>query len=329
MILKYFELKKINFKNSNLILFYGKNDGLKKQSIKEILRNNKETVENYEEKEVLENYENFIENLLTKSLFDEKKILIINRATDKILNTIKEIKSKNIEDLIVILNADNLEKKSKLRSFFEKEKNYICVAFYQDNFQTLNKIADDFLREKKILISHSNINQIINKCNNDRLSLINELKKIELFCKNGRKISDEVLLKLINLSENHNISELIDSCLVKNQKKTITIINENNFGNEDCILIIRTFLNKLKRILKLSIEFKKNKNIDLTIASAKPPIFWKDKEITIQQIYKWDPAKLRQVIYKANEIELNIKRNINNSINIITDFILENSIQKN
>ena len=85
------------------------------------------------------------------------------------------------------------------------------------------------------------------------------------------------------------MSELIDNCLSKNKKKTINILNENNFSNEDCILIIRIFLNKLKKILKLSNEFKKNKNIDLTISSAKPPIFWKDKEITKQQIFVWKP----------------------------------------
>ena len=149
-----------------------------------------------------------------------------------------------------------------------------------------------------------------------------------MFNKNGKQISDEIIFKLTNLTENHSISELIDCCLLKNRKKTISIINENNFSNDDCILIIRTFLNKLKRVLKLSTEFEKNKNIDLTITTAKPPIFWKDKEIIKLQIYKWEPKKLRQLIYKLSEIELTVKKNINNSLNIIIDFILENSSQE-
>ena len=100
-------------------------------------------------------------------------------------------------------------------------------------------------------------------------------------------------------------------------------MNENNFNSEDCILITRTFLNKSKRILKLTQEFRTNKNIDIVISSAKPPIFWKDKEITKQQIYKWKPKDLKNLIYKTNEIELHIKKNLNNSLNLITDFILE------
>ena len=144
-----------------------------------------------------------------------------------------------------------------------------------------------------------------------------------------KKITTEVIEKLTNLSENHNISELIDNCLVKNKKKIINILNENNFNNEDCILITRSFLNKSKKILKLSSEFENNKNMDLTISSARPPIFWKDKEITKQQIYKWSPKSIKKLIYKLADVELLIKKNMNNSINLITDFILEQSSETN
>ena len=113
--------------------------------------------------------------------------------------------------------------------------------------------------------------------------------------------------------------------MAKNKKKIINIFNENNFSDDDCILIVRTFLNKSKKILKLSSEFETNKNIDLTISSAKPPIFWKDKEITKQQIYKWTPKNTKKLIYKLSDVELLIKKNMNNSINLITDFILEQS----
>ena len=135
-------------------------------------------------------------------------------------------------------------------------------------------------------------------------------------------------MQLTNLIENHSISELVDNCLAKNKKKIISILNENNFNNEDCIVISRLFLNKSKKLLQLSIEFKKNKNIELTISSAKPPIFWKDKEITKKQINQWEPENIKELIYKLSEIELLIKKNINNSINLITDFILEQSALK-
>ena len=118
---------------------------------------------------------------------------------------------------------------------------------------------------------------------------------------------------------------MIDNCLAKNSKKTINILNENNFNNEDCILITRVFLNKAKKILILAKEFEKNNNIDLTISSAKPPIFWKDKEITKQQIYMWKTKKIKNLIYKINEIEFHLKKNLGNSVNLITDFLLEQS----
>jgi DNA polymerase-3 subunit delta len=321
MIIKSFEINKINFDQNKLVLFYGKNEGFKNEATNNLIKDKDEIIK-YEEKEVLENINDFIESILSKSLFESEKIIIIKRATDKILKIIDEIDSKNIEDIKIIFNADNLEKKSKLRSLFEKDKKYICVPFYPDTDQTLSKLTYNFLKKKNILISPSNINLIVNKCNGDRETLLNELNKIEYFSKNGKKITSENIAKLTNLIENHSISELIDNCLAKNKKKIVNILNENNFNNEDCILITRTFLNKAKKILKLSSEFQNNKNIDLTISSAKPPIFWKDKEITKQQIYKWTPDKIKQLIYKLSEIELLIKKNINNSLNLITDFIL-------
>ena len=321
MIIKSFEINKIDFDQNKLVLFYGKNEGFKNEATNNLIKD-KDEITKYEEKEVLENINNFIESILSKSLFESEKIIIIKRVTDKILKIIDEIDSKNIEDIKIILNADNLEKKSKLRSLFEKDKKYICVPFYPDTDQTLSKLTYNFLKKKNISISPSNINLIVNKCNGDRETLLNELNKIEYFSKNGKKITAENIAKLTNLIENHGISELIDNCLAKNKKKIVNILNENNFNNEDCILITRTFLNKAKKILKLSSEFQNNKNIDLTISSAKPPIFWKDKEITKQQIYKWTPENIKQLIYKLSEIELLIKKNINNSINLITDFIL-------
>ena len=326
MIIKSFEINKINLDLNNLFLLYGKNNGFKNEFTKNIIKK-KNNVFNYEEKDILDNKDNFIEDLLTKSLFDDQKIIIIKRSTDKILNIIEDVLSKKIKD-IIILNADNLEKKSKLRSFFEKDKELICIPFYPDNEQTLSKLAYNFFKNKNIAISQANINLIINKCNGDREALLNELNKVEHYVKEGKKISSDEIIKLTNLNENHSVLELVDNCLAKNKKKIIDILNENNFNNEDCIMITRSFLNKSKKILQLSTEFEKNKNIELTISTAKPPIFWKDKEITKKQIRQWKPENIKKLIYRLNEIELLIKKNLNISINLITDFILEQSALK-
>ena len=327
MILKSYEINKINLNINHLILFYGKNEGLKNEALN-ILIKDKSNISNYDEKEILDNEINFIENILSKSLFEQQKFIVIKRATDKILKIIETLHQKNLDDTSIILNSDSLEKKSKLRSLFEKDKKLVCIPFYPDNDQTLSKLAYKFLRDEKISISPSNINLIVNKCSGDRETLLNELKKIDLFSKNGRKINSESISKLINLNENHSISELIDNCLAKNKKKIISILNENNFSNEDCIMITRSFIIKAKKLLALSKTFENNKNIDLTISSAKPPIFWKEKEITKQQIYKWKPKNIKQLIYALSETELQIKKNINNSINVITDFILSQSLSE-
>ena len=144
-----------------------------------------------------------------------------------------------------------MEKKSKIRNYFEKNKNTICVPFYEDNKQTLNLLAQNFLKSKKINLSNQNVNLIVDRCNGDRINLYNELSKIESLSNSKKLIETGDVIKLTNLSENYSISELVDNTLAKNKKTTIEILNENNFGQEDCVTILRTFLYKLKRLFKI------------------------------------------------------------------------------
>ena len=322
MIIKSFELNKINFQKNKIFLLYGKNNGHKNEIISTLTKK-KDNILNYDEKEILDNTAQFLESLFNQSLFDNKKCILIKRGTEKILKIIEEIDKKKIDELTILIDSDILEKKSRLRIFFEKSKENICIPFYPDNDQTLTKITFEYLKNKNIQIPQININLIVSKCNGDREKLFSELNKIENYSLNGKKLNNHNISKLINLSEDYSISELVDNCLAKNKKKTITILNENNFATEDCILITRIFLIKLKKILVLSSEFKNNKNIDLTLSGAKPPIFWKDKEIVKQQIFNWEPENIKKLIYRVNEIEHLIKKNMQNSINLIRDFILE------
>ena len=324
MIIKSFELNKIDLKKNNFFLFYGENEGLKKEIIESNFKNNypKKTFY-YDESEVLNNKSNFFEEILSKSFFENEKLIIISRSTDKITSIIEEILEKKIDDLVLILNSGSLEKRSKLRLLFEKNKEIICIAFYEDNNQTLSSMANQFFRNNKIQISQQSINLIINRCRGDRQNLKNELNKIESFIKNKKRIEISEILQLTNLAENYSVTELVDNCLAKNKNKTLNILNENNYNLEDCIIVIRTMLAKSKRLLKLFQEIKISNNIDSAISSIKPPIFWKDKQIVKDQINKWSHKNIELLIFKINEIELLIKKNSSISLSVLSDFIIE------
>ena len=181
MIVKSFELGKIDY-NKKLFLFYGENQGHKNQIIEEKFKKKyRECTYSYDEGEVLNKKEVFFNNILSKSFFEEEKLIIINRATDKIKDIIEEIIEKEITDLILVLNSNTLEKKSKLRILFEKNKKTICVPFYEDNDQTLSTMVNLFFKEKKIPISQQLINLITARSRGDRQNLKNELQKIEGF----------------------------------------------------------------------------------------------------------------------------------------------------
>ena len=326
MILKSFELSKLKTANYKYYLLYGDNEGLKDETIKNLFEKNYlDKIHRYEEKEILDNIVNFFNSILTKSFFDSEKLIVVNRATDKIVPIIKELIEKNPEDIQFILKSKNLEKKSNLRKLFEKEKSIICIPFYEDNNQTLNSIISQFFRNKKIPISQQLINILIERSRGDRKNLNNELEKIENFASNKKNITHHEIIKLTNLADNYSASELIDHSLAKNTRKTVTILNENNYSDEDNIIIIRTLLAKLKRLLEICELVDGKNNIDQAISSFKPPIFWKDKPLVTQQIKFWKKEELKNLIYESNEIELLIKKNSTIAKNILSDFIINNS----
>ena len=249
MILKSFELEKIKLIKSNLILVYGENQGYKNQVIKDIFEKpfNGE-ISRLDEHEILNNQEEFISSLMNKSLFDDEKLIIITRSSDKVLKFINEIRERNIQKIKVVINSNNLEKKSKLRTLFEKEKDLVCIPFYEDNDKSLSLIVQKFLAKEKIKISQEIINLLISRSRGDRGNLNNELNKIQNLIITKKNLNIEDILNLTNLSENYSVFELAENYLAKNKKQVSKILNENNFASDECILIIRTILNRSKRL---------------------------------------------------------------------------------
>ncbi len=326
MIIKTFEIEKLKKKNVNFFLLYGDNEGFKNQVFQEIFANNSnKKIQRLDENEILNNFDNFIESIVNKSFFDESRLILVLRATDKIIKLVDNLLNKNINDTTIILNANILEKKSKLRSIFEKEQNLVCVPFYRDDIKTLRQIANGFFIKNKISLSQEIVNLIVERSKGDRINLMNELEKISLFMINKKLINIEDVIKLTNLAENYSAAELADNCLLKNLNKVNKIFNENIFTLDDCILIIRTLLIKSKRILELKKIQNTNKNIEEIISNYRPPIFWKDKEMVKNQINKWKLYDVEKMVYKINKTELEIKQNYTNALNIVSDFVLNST----
>ena len=325
MISKFFEINKYK-KKVNFFLFYGENEGQKEDIIKSNFNSfTKENTFKYYEKDIIQNKQPFFDQIYSKSFFENEKLILIYDVTDKILELIEETIDSNISEIKIILLAKKLDKKSKIRNFFEKNKEILIVPFYEDTIQTLITMGKKILNDNKMNLSQENLNLIIERSQGDRINLKNELEKIITLSKNKKKLETDDILKLTNLSENYSASELADNCLNKNRKKTLNILNENIPSSEDNILILKTFLYKLKRLRKLRINLDENNNLEKTINSFRPPIFWKDKDLIKQQIKKWKVDDIDKFIVEVNDTERLIKKNPQISNLILNDMILEKS----
>jgi len=323
MIIKRFELNRNKINKFDFFLLYGKNEGLQNEIIDlHLIKDFDGEIIKYDESEFLKSKEIIISELLNKSLFESKKILLISRVTEKILNSIYEITEKDVTDLKIILKSGILEKKSKLRNFFEKEKNLAVIPFYEDDYKSLSFIVNDFMTKNKIKLSRESINLLVTRASGDRENLKTELNKILNYSYSNNKIRFEHVQKLTNLSENFAVGELADSYLSKNIKNVSKILNENNYSDEECILILRTILSKSKRLLTIIEKYNETKDMEDTLSKIKPPIFWKEKENVKTQVFKWKIKDLKRNIYKISEIEHLVKSNSKNSLNLVSDFIV-------
>ena len=321
MIIKSFEFEKIKSKNYKSILLYGVNQGLKDELIKgTILKDFSGEILKYDESEVIEKSEIILESFLNGSLFDDQKLILISRCSNKIYPFIEKFLEKDISQAMIVLNSENLDKKSKLRALYEKSKDLICVPFYEDNQQSLSIFANKYLQNKNIKLSREILNLVIERSQGDRGNLKNELHKIENLSLSKKNISNEDIINITNLAENYTVFELVDNYLAKNQKKVSKIINENNFVNDDSIIILRTLLSRSKRLLKLKNMQNVNKSIDDAIAVYKPPIFWKEKDIVKQQMSNWSEDEVKKKIFEISNLEILIKKN-SSSINLVSDLI--------
>ena len=325
MIIKTFEINKKKFDKENFFLIYGENEGHKNEIIKFLEKNFNRNIEKYDEAQIISNNEFFYEKMFNQSLFEKEKIVIINRCSDKIYEIIENIIEKNNSDIKVILNANVLDKKSKLRSLFEKSRELVIVPTYKDNSVTLAGIAKKFFNNYKISISQETINLLVNRCNGDRGHLKSELDKVLIYIHGRKSINLEEIYKLTNLAENFGINELVDTALSKNSEKISNIINESNYKSEDGILILRTFLQKAKRLLNLYEKQNESTSLDGLVENYKPPIFWKDKPIVKKQLENWSIPRIKDLIININKTEEFLKKNSSVGLMLVFNFIYETS----
>lgn len=296
----------IDLLKEKIILFYGENLGLKDDLKNKIKDSKKEaSILIYNQDDILKNEDFFFNEILNVSLFDEKKIFFINEATDKILNIIENIRDK-IDNHEIFLFSEILEKKSKIRNYFEKDKKLAAIACYNDNEITIKKIIQERLKGFTGLSTH-NINTLIENCGLDRSKLKNELEKIIIFF-SDKKINNENLEELLNIKENNNFNSLKDEAINGNKIKTNKLLGDTIFEKEKNILYINLINQRLMKLSAL-IEMTKLTNIDKAISEIKPPIFWKDKPFYIAQIKKWNSQKIKNILNSTFDLEVTVKSN--------------------
>ena len=336
MIIKSYEVQKneSNLSKYNFFLLYGENFGLKKD-IKDIIKiaikqkNDSLEMLSVYETEIFDNEENFYNSIYSGSLFSNKKIITIFDATDKIMKKIDNIYDTYTENVFLVIVSGILEKKSKLRSFFETSKKTICIPCYLDSQKDLEIIAQSEFRKNNISLSSEAINLLIEKSNSDRGNLKNEIEKIKAYLLNKKNIELAEIKSLINFSGDYKSDVLVNECLCGNIAQYKKIISELYINTVNQILLLRILSNKVQRLLNIKKQENKSNNIEHLINISKPAIFWKEKPMVKKQLSIWNLNDLKKIISEINNTEYLCKKNSQVSKAIFFNFFLKICIKAN
>lgn len=300
----YIVEKKINDITQNIILFYGENLGLKnhfKSTIKSF-DNERERIL-FSQDEVLMKKNLLINEICNDSLFEKKKLIIIEDVSDKLFQFIEEIVS-NISDQKILLFSNILDKKSKIRSYFEKSTKTAIIACYDDNEITIKNLIKESLNDYKNL-SPINVNLIAQSVNLDRDKLNNELQKIKAYFRN-KILNTEELLTLLNLNLNEDFSILKDEALLGNVKKTNELLNTTVIDEDKSLYYINSVNQRMTKLMQI-IKNSEKSNFVSAVNNLKPPIFWKEKPKFIGQLKKWNKSKIIKILNETYKLEKRIK----------------------
>ena len=296
----------INIIKQNITLFYGENIGLQNDFKKKIKFNNKDSeLIKFTQEEILKNENQFFLEISNKSLFEEKKVYFIDQVNEKILEIIKDVETDLDQQKLYIFSGI-LDKRSKLRNYFEKSQHTACVACYADNDLSIKKIIQDKLKDFDGL-SGQNINIIADSCNLNRIKLNNELNKIFTYFEN-KKIEKDKLEILLDIKVNDDFNLLKDAALSGDKIKTNKLLSDTIMDGEKNILYLNIINQRLNKLLETTDLIKKT-NLENAMSMIKPPIFWKDKPIFIVQAKKWNFEKIKKILNQTFNLEIKIKSN--------------------
>jgi DNA polymerase III subunit delta len=295
------------FDNFKIFLFYGENQGLKKEFKESLkIKNVNNEILNLLQDDIVQNKDLLVNEISNKSLFNNKKIIFIDQVNEKILNIIEEIVEDIVDEKIFIF-ADSLEKKSKLRNYFEKSKECAITACYQDNEITIKKIIINKLNEYQGL-SPQVVNLIIKNTALDRSKVNNEIEKIKSYFLN-KIIDPNKIDSLLNIKTNDDFNKLKDEALNGNKINTNRLLADTVFEIENNIYYLNSINQRINKLNEIENMKQKNSNIESIISGLKPSVFWKDKPILIEQSRKWNKNKIQVALKKTYNTEIEIKSN--------------------
>ena len=303
--------------DKGITLFYGENLGLI-DDFKELIRkyNKKSEIIRFNEEEIIKKNVVFFREISSDSLFSEKKVIFIDQASDKILDLIQEVEKIDLKESVYLFSSI-LEKKSKLRAFFEKSKKYNIVPCYEDNEVTLKKIILQSLKDFKG-ITTENINLIIDNCSFNRTKLKNELDKIKSFF-HDKILKTAEIEKLLNIKTNNDFDKLKDAALLGNRKNTNKLLSDTILEAEKNIFYLNSINQRLGKLLEIN---NNNSNVEKAINDLRPPIFWKDKPNFISQAKVWNQKKINIIMKNTYDIEIKIKSNSSIDKNLLIKKLL-------
>ncbi len=238
-----------------------------------------------------------------------RRLLRVPQAEEKIAATLTKILADfPPTDALLILEAGELDKRSKLRALAESDNELIAaLACYPEEGAERTRLISDWLRERGHKIAPDALGLLSSITPPDRLGLFSELEKMTLYS-GSETISLEDVQAALGDAAGVDLETMVMA--VGDGDRALLDVTLRRLASETTapVAMLRAGQRHFNRLLETRVRLDSGMNVKDAMAKLQPRVFWKAEAQFSRQVQRWNQPKLLRALAALVEAEAQCKR---------------------
>ncbi len=248
--------------------------------------------------------------MAAQSLIGGRRLVRIQGASDGVAAALSAwLKDKPGGDSFLLIEAGELDKRSKLKALCEGHAEVAVLASYIEEGPALARSVSGLLQELGARIEPEALTVLCGALPPDRLARRSEAEKLALFAGKDATITVEDVKACVQDAGAAEMDDLVFA-VGAGQSKRVALLCDRLFDEQTSpVALLRT---AQRHFLRLHWARGQMDQAGLGAADAvkklQPPVFWKNADAMAAQVRRWPVARLEAALSRLYEAEAMVKR---------------------